>query len=865
MLEVEGLVKTYKTPAGPVCAVDKVDIKLRDTGMVFILGRSGSGKTTLLNLLGGLDRPDEGTIKFDGRDIQNLSEKETDYFRNMDLGLIFQEYNLFEEMNVENNVGIALDISERLTYEERTRRIEAILAYVDMEGMGKRGINELSGGQRQRVAIARALVKDSRIILADEPTGNLDEKTGDMIIRLLQKISKDRLVIIVSHNEEIAQQYGEVIIRIKDGCIDDFIEKEHNALSSYCMTIRDASHQESVSGLSKSELLAQISDYMKNTEKLEITIEHCEDAVSPSPNEVYENKAESMRTPRPLSAKWIMVFSHIYFIKKPLRTVLTVLLFSLSLFLLTVTLYISRYNYIDVITKYIDRYQVKNVLVYEDKTYVDDFYATQEYQLKTGEYFANKLKETVSANQIVPIVRYYSLGDADGSFFEGQMSGKWELNPALITYNSSLMDYEMAEGRLPEHADEIAITDFICSTISSDIDVKPGTEMCLNGVPVKISGIIKTDYQGTNYATMKKLMEYALYVDNLRKTKYEVILIHPDFITKFKDCNSSLELDHNNFVLKANSQENKYSSLTVRGLEEFGKDNSIVMAMGKMPTNKNEILVSQTFYNRYINTSEEMISEDASETVFEELEYMTFDNYLEEYEHYYDGEISLKKYLDSVKIVGVYDEMESEYSRYADVVFMQDVYQEMEDYYFRYLVYSDYMIYLCGDDTRENVERMDTAGLAIDEPSVSLIYQFKNSLVSISFVLAIVLFVVMCITILVIFTFINNSINLYHKTIGVLRAIGATKKDTLHIFTSQVIILTIVSSLLSFLLDYGMKTYVNYKYAQGLSMNPFDIIVSNYLLVLVTVIATVIIATVASFIPIHSLNKEKPINIIRNL
>lgn len=217
MLEAINLKKTYKVKGGePVEALKGVNLSFADTGMVFILGKSGSGKSTLLHILGGLDRMDEGEIVLDGKSSEKYTEKDWDEYRNRNIGFIFQEYNLLAEFSVKDNISIALQLQgEKVTDE----KIAEVLKRVELEGIEKRRPTQLSGGQRQRVAIARALIKNSKIIFADEPTGALDEATGNSILQLLKELSKDKLVIVVSHDREFAEKYGDRIIEIADGLI----------------------------------------------------------------------------------------------------------------------------------------------------------------------------------------------------------------------------------------------------------------------------------------------------------------------------------------------------------------------------------------------------------------------------------------------------------------------------------------------------------------------------------------------------------------------------------------------------------------------------------------------------------------------
>lgn len=218
MLFISNLKKVYQSKAVPVTALRSVSLTFADTGLVFILGKSGSGKSTLLHILGGLDTPTAGEVVVDGKPMRGFKERELDDYRNAYVGFVFQEYNLLERESVGKNVALALELQGG---QEDRAKIEKVLRQVDLAEGGQtlyeRSVRELSGGQRQRVAIARALVKDPKVILADEPTGALDSKTGKQLYELLKALSKERLVVVVTHDEASAKAYGDRIIELADG------------------------------------------------------------------------------------------------------------------------------------------------------------------------------------------------------------------------------------------------------------------------------------------------------------------------------------------------------------------------------------------------------------------------------------------------------------------------------------------------------------------------------------------------------------------------------------------------------------------------------------------------------------------------
>ena len=226
MIEVKNIKKTYIGKDGKESrGLVDVSFKLDDKGFVFVLGKSGSGKSTLLNIIGGLDKATSGEVIIEGKKISDFSEKEFDYYKSHYCGFIFQDYKLLNELNVYENILLSLEIKNDM--EDADNRIKEILNKVGLDGYENKMINELSGGEKQRVAIARCLIKNPKIILCDEPTGNLDKKTSKQILDALKEVSKNCLVFMVSHDNKACDLYASRRLTINDGLIiDDSIKNE---------------------------------------------------------------------------------------------------------------------------------------------------------------------------------------------------------------------------------------------------------------------------------------------------------------------------------------------------------------------------------------------------------------------------------------------------------------------------------------------------------------------------------------------------------------------------------------------------------------------------------------------------------------
>ena len=230
MLQLKNITKDYKLGDEKIHALRGVSIDFRESEFVSILGQSGCGKTTLLNIIGGLDRYTEGDLIIGGKSTKEFKSSDWDTYRNHSIGFVFQSYNLIPHQTVLSNVELALTLSG-VSKAERRKRAKEALEKVGLGDQLKKKPNQMSGGQMQRVAIARALVNDPDILLADEPTGALDSETSLQIMELLKEISKDKLIIMVTHNPDLAEQYSNRIIRLLDGkVIDDTNPYDRNVV-----------------------------------------------------------------------------------------------------------------------------------------------------------------------------------------------------------------------------------------------------------------------------------------------------------------------------------------------------------------------------------------------------------------------------------------------------------------------------------------------------------------------------------------------------------------------------------------------------------------------------------------------------------
>ena len=251
--------------------INNTNITFSSSGLVALLGPSGCGKTTLLNVIGGLDKVNSGNIYIDGEKITKRGSSKVDKTRNLNIGYIFQDYKLVENLTVFENVAISLKILGIKDKEEISKRVLYVLDKVKMTRYKNRPVNMLSGGERQRVGIARALVKDPKIIIADEPTGNLDSKNSLEVMNIIKSISSKYLVVLVTHEEELAKFYADRIIEIKDGkIVDDYVNDIKGSLNYKIENRIYLKDFKDIDNITKEN--TNINIYRDNSEKLDINV-----------------------------------------------------------------------------------------------------------------------------------------------------------------------------------------------------------------------------------------------------------------------------------------------------------------------------------------------------------------------------------------------------------------------------------------------------------------------------------------------------------------------------------------------------------------------------------------------------------------
>ena len=538
MIELKNITKIYKGKGGvSVKALDDVSLTLPDKGMVFILGKSGCGKSTMLNILGGLDYPTSGELTVKGRSSGTFKAADYDSYRNTCVGFIFQEYNVLPEFSVKQNIVLASELRDDKDFEGR---FNDVLGEVELTGLESRKPGTLSGGQKQRVAIARALIKNPEIILADEPTGALDSATGQAVLNTLKRLSENKLVVVVSHDREFAENYADRIVELFDGRIvsDRTRKNVATALTDKVTVMDDGIH---LIGDADEQLLATLNELLKDKQTVTITREDdgarvytgsfAETVPDEVPQRFYTAEEQKfIRSRFPLRYAIRMGASGMK--TKPFRLILTIFLATVALTAFGFMLTLMSFNADKVLRNALNEGGLTEIGVAGfHKDGDTSFFAL---------FDNNSTRRRLSGDEIKALEERTGLEYLKVHFFgDNYYMRNLDFPVSYNSYDSDFRNYyypesfcgfsnakedelkefgaELVKGKMPENSDEIVISEWMVSALYNLKATDPEGELLLPkensdpvglvleicGVPLKICGVFKCPTPDSRYDGLK--------------------------------------------------------------------------------------------------------------------------------------------------------------------------------------------------------------------------------------------------------------------------------------------------------------------------------------------------------------------------
>ncbi len=912
LLETKDLVKIYKPKKGvPVMALDKVSITFPETGMVFLLGKSGSGKSTLLNVLGGLDNYNGGEIKIKGVSSKEFKQKHFDSYRNTYVGFIFQEYNVLDEFTVGANIALAIELQNRKAEDSEVNKI---LKEVDLEGFANRKPNELSGGQKQRVAIARALVKNPQIIMADEPSGALDSNTGKQIFDTLKKLSKEKLVIVVSHDREFAETYADRIIELSDGKVISDIELS-NEISGEEINFNGNVIELPVGYHITEEDRERINEYIKDLKKkteIKVTANSLKKF---KPTDISKLKAQDSSSFKLIKSK--LPLKNAFKIgagglkHKKIRLAITILLSCISFGLFGLADTFGAYNHINACTNSLIDSKVQYVSVAKSRKIEQGnnqsywreygFYLSQnelgDFENKThvkmhGVYlpFNAELDFTNHINQEI------KLSESDFNIYNTYFSGYAKINQQI----ADDMGFKLLSGVFPDgNKDEIAVSEYVFEIFkkaqyTDGVAVKDdkgkenlnyvfindysdliGKYITLKGKKYLITAIVDTNFNLERYIGLTEKKE--------NKTKAESLvdyILYSEFDYASSYSYAGVIMTGEGFVERLIASEPKISNITKGYLSFYGENYSVdsqyIARLSDMTDEKIIWLggAKQTLGEKEIIATVDAIHFEKTDVGYEnEAQYYTDllknAKELNAFKHYFFKQTEDGNYEEDIgyKVVGfiINDEKVSQIA--STVVCSDTLYNEFADGIndkYSFAVGSmpkgreeirGLVEYCYTDEGRTRYPVQNSVTYELDSINEVLKEASKIFLyIGIGFALFAALMLA---------NFIGTSISYKKQEIGILRAIGSRSNDVFRIFFAESFIIAMINFVLSALGVLAATIIIN-----NILRNQVGILITilsfDLRQVILLFFVSVAVAFIASYIPVKRIASKRPIDAIRD-
>lgn len=921
MLETKNLVKIYKPKKGmPVKALDNVSVTFPTTGMVFLLGKSGSGKSTLLNVLGGLDKYDGGEILIKGVSSKNFKQQHFDSYRNTYVGFIFQEYNVLDEFSVGANIALAIELQNRKATDSE---INEILKQVDLVGFGNRKPNELSGGQKQRVAIARALVKNPEIIMADEPTGALDSNTGKQIFDTLKSLSKTKLVIVVSHDREFAEQYADRIIELSDGHIISDMELDRNSENSADNNIAELTYRDNTIEIPNGYHITEqdrkaINEYIEGIKKGNITLSVLNKNGSGKKFVKTDTSAikkggsgefKLIKSKLPMRNAFKIGASGLKY--KKIRLVITILLSCIAFGLFGLSDTFGSYNHIKTCTnslidsgfKYVSLSKSKKVGG-DDGYWRDYGYGISKDEMKqiyeqTGvKMHGVYVSESDNLSFSSQINSDIKLSETDYKIYLPVFDGYTEINEDIIKD----MGFTLLAGTLPDgNKNEIAVSEYIydvfCKAQYFDgttftNDEKPvyqkisnyndliGKSITLSDISYTITAVIDTGFDIERYESLTvkddkksdadKLLDFVLYNEFSSAVSYGytgTVMVGSGKTDKLIENAPKMSRITNGYIT-FNGETGDYSvdSNYLSKLSDVS-DEEIVWLDGERKTlGEKEIIACLDTVRQYGNDIKFTNDSYVPETEIDYKKFLTENNTLTTYEGDYNSD---GRNVEGYKIVGYIDNVSSgsKSKLTGSIVCSDSLYNTYTDGSDK--VYS----FIVGAMPKQKDRLTDFVKFCYND-SLNTRYQIKTSVtyeldavndilkqLSVYFLWIGVGFAAFAALMLA--NFIGTSISYKKQEIGILRAIGSRSNDVFRIFFSESFIIASVNFILSSIGVFAATQIINYfiRSRAGILITVLNFGPRQLLLLLAV---SLIIAFASSLIPVKRIASKRPIDAIRD-
>lgn len=812
MIKIENVNKYFnKHKKNQIHVINNTSLEFGENGLVALLGHSGSGKTTLLNAIGGLDKVNKGKIYINGEKITKRTSHKIDKIRNLNIGYIFQDYKLIDNMTVFENVAMVLRMLGIKDKKEIKARVEYVLNCVNMYRYRNRLASMLSGGERQRVGIARAIVKNPNIVIADEPTGNLDSQNSLEIMNIIKAISKDRLVILVTHEVELAKFYASRIIEITDGKVVDDYEnidaKDLDYRIDNKIYLKDFEKNENINkdninlkiyGEKEDDLNLQIvikngNIYIKSADKkVEVidetsNIEFVDDHYKKIDKTIYQEYNYDISTviKKNIKPKYSSIYSLIKSIINGFKKIAN---YSILKKLLLIGFFVSAMFIVYAISNMAGTLKVEDSdFISRNKNYLE----VKLPGLKVEEYL--KYEQDENINYIMPGNSQVSFSIKNEDYYQTSKMNA-ELSGSLSSINM-ISNEDIIQGRMPENEYEIVIDNMIIDKTANSLTttivhagIKSGAELLEKEV------------------TIKNMKPFKI-VGITNKNSPSIYVYESNFINILSNSDSSGNTMEVITVDRTNENEPETNIINYKL-----KKDEITLKKGRLPENDYEVIVNiSNQYNMKLNKKIKTKVNEVELTVV----------------GYYDSTTDLNAYL--------VNENTAKYKLIANsqnlVIYAKDDAKVTEKFD------KDYNLFV------ENTYENDKANYLKQQSSSR-----KSSIIFASIILAI--------SLVEIFLMMRSSFLSRIKEVGILRAIGVKKTDIYKMFVGEILAITSTASLLGILfMSYILSCITQIKYLGGM-------FVINFWVILLSIILVYAFNIIVGLLPLFGVLRKTPAAIL---
>ena len=852
MISIRHLSKQYRMDVEERKVLNRVSVDFSDTGLHSILGRSGSGKSTLLNILGGIIGEYDGTIDIDEKNVSEMDEQEWDQFRGNNIGIVFQDYNLLEEKSVSDNLRLPLRITDA-SYDEAEEMIDEALKKVNLSEYREQVVSRLSGGQKQRVAIARAIIRNPKILLADEPTGNLDSLTAGELFSLLYELSQNCLVIIATHDSENAYLYADVIHRIDGGNINT----ERNPKTRFQAEI-DSSLGSSVAEGSREVVIEKITAALrmmiskmreKNDDetKVNISLKSCEDTYYIRHRKVKYNTDRAVQSRAlPLADAVRTAVGNLLWRK--MRSMMLFLLLALAIVLELVAVHFLRYESFRALDEYCKKYQPDYLTLYENVEFETSFFNVVSARLTSGNVFYNRIAKVFDKDVIFPVLNdeYIRTGKGDYSGVKIVLASG-EATP--------IEKQQLLVGRLAETGNEIVITDYLAKSLELSVGDEIAVSSRVGELTCIVTGVSCTDFE--EYGLERRLDDSAPFTEQTEyrlQNRYRLCFASQQFIKQ--QCLMCRQMELTSASVQSHSSEKKFFDEKVR----YGATGGITkenLLRGRMPENNSEIIVDE-------ETADSLYAKWGDSVGYSSKFIDVRDP---RYQEVFSGEIPIAEYYpDGFTVVGVYDgsyyRKEPNEEMYApSVLVTDDIFDRIKNAYFSIYCFGEYFVGT--DQVDQNVFMLlSKDNVKWSDPYAEQITEFAATIDNLKLYFRMMTWMLGIAIVIICTLQIAYSVKDQSRSIGIMRTVGYTRRDMCGVFAIEAAVSGIIGVAVAGLMFGVIHRIADARFETSIPDTPFRLLVVSPWITIVVVVVCIVACVVSGLVPVFRLSKKTPFELI---